>query len=145
MNLEQLTALEDIRLAKARYCRLIDLKQWENLRQSFAQEISLAFYDVRGGVTNEFNDIDHFMSLTSSRLQSARTIHQVHNPEIELISATTASAIWSMEDRIVFPDGVAGPFKSLHGFGHYHEVLQKTGGTWRISRLELRRTILDIR
>lgn len=144
MHLEDFTALEDIRLAKARYCRFIDLKQWDDLRQLFAAEVKLTFRDAEGTLTNVFDNLDTFITLTSSLLQSARTIHQVHNSEIELTSATTARTIWSMEDRIVFPDGVSGPFRSLHGFGHYYETLENTEGKWQIASLDLRRTILEI-
>lgn len=72
------------------------------------------------------------------------TIHQVHNSEIELTSDATAQAIWSMEDRIVYPDNISTSFKSLHGFGHYIESLEKVNGRWVIRTLELKRTILEI-
>jgi SnoaL-like domain len=144
MDLQQLSALESIRQAKARYCRFVDLKQWGSLKQMFAAQVHLAFHDVEGELLYEFTDLEGFIELTASTLHGAQTIHQVHNSEIELSTATTASTIWSMEDRIIFPDGIVGPFKELHGYGHYHETLELKDGEWLIRTLVLKRTILDI-
>lgn len=142
MDLQQLGALEDIRRTKASYCRYVDLKQWDSFRQLFTPDVHLTFHGVDGAVLNEFADLASFVELTANTLRGAQTIHQVHNPEIELTSSTTATAIWSMEDRIIFPDGVEGPFREMHGYGHYHEALELGGGRWLIRRLSLKRTIL---
>jgi hypothetical protein len=70
-------------------------------------------------------------------------VHHVHNPEIELLSATQARAIWAMEDLITFPEGAEALFKTLHGYGHYHETLQKQGNDWKIKGFTLERLRLD--
>jgi SnoaL-like domain len=145
MTLQQLTALEEIRFAKARYCRLIDEKDWSGFRAMFAPQVKLRFHGVDGAPAQEFTDLASFVELTADMLQRARTIHHVHTPEIMLASATTARAIWSMEDRIIFDDGVPGPFRSLHGYGHYDETVEKIGDAWLIRTMDLRRTILTIR
>ncbi|WP_213769099.1 nuclear transport factor 2 family protein [Caballeronia sp. dw_19] len=144
MNLQQLTELENIRQAKARYCRFIDLKQWDSLKQLFAPQAHLAFYGVAGELLYEFSDLEQFIELTAATLHGAQTIHQVHNPEIELTTATTASAIWSMEDYIVFPASNSEGSRSMHGYGHYHETWHHADGDWIITHLELRRTIFEI-
>ncbi|MFZ6644163.1 nuclear transport factor 2 family protein [Undibacterium sp. TJN25] len=144
MDTQQLSALEEIRQAKARYCRLIDHKQWDSLRAMFTQQVQLRFHGTDGALTHEFTERDAFIALTADMLQQAQTIHQVHNPEIELLPADTARVIWSMEDRIIFPDGVPGPFRSLHGYGHYEETLEKHSGDWLIRTMDLTRTILAI-
>lgn len=144
MDLQQLTALEEIRTAKARYCRLIDQKQWDKLREMFAPQVNLRFHGVDGALMYAFTDLAGFIDLTAGMLQRAQTIHQVHNPEIKLTSASTARAIWSMEDRIIFADGVPGPFRSLHGCGHYNDTLEKVDGAWLIRTLHLSRTILNV-
>jgi SnoaL-like domain len=144
MDLQQLKAFEEIRLAKARYCRLIDQKQWDDFRKLFMPEIHLRFHGVDGTLLHEYTVLSDFIEQTANLLKNAQTIHQVHNPEIELTSATTAHAIWSMEDRIIFPDGVTGPFLSMHGNGHYEETLEKVHNRWLIRTLTLTRTILNI-
>ncbi|MDT7813286.1 MAG: hypothetical protein QOJ42_3202 [Acidobacteriaceae bacterium] len=49
-----------------------------------------------------------------------------------------------MENRSTYPDGAIGPFKYLHGCGHYHETLELKNGNWPTEILILRRTILNI-
>ena len=144
MDIEQLVALEAIRSVKARYCRFVDEKQWSDLRQLFAPEVQLTFRGVDGQVLYQFENHDAFVDLTSSLLNNAQTIHQVHNSEITLTSPTTAIAIWSMEDRIICPPDQEGPFKTLHGFGHYHDTFEFFDKAWRIKSIDLSRTILNI-
>jgi hypothetical protein len=144
MDLEQLTAYEEIRLVKARYCRFIDTQQWESFARLFARDVSLTFYDVGGTVLYSFNDFEQFLTSTIEALSNAHSIHQVHNSEIELTSTSSASAIWSMEDRISYTEGAPRSFRSLHGFGHYYETLQFTDGKWLIKSLELKRTFLNV-
>ena len=144
MDLKQLTAFEEIRLVKARYCRFIDTQQWESFARLFAHDASLTFYEVGGSVLHRFTDLERFLASTIETLSNARSIHQVHNSEIQLSTAGSASAIWSMEDRISYTDGVPRSFRRLHGFGHYYETLQFTNGKWLIKTLELKRTFLNI-
>jgi hypothetical protein len=82
--------------------------------------------------------------LTRGFLEGAQSIHHVHNAEIAVVGDDEVSAIWSMEDYIIFPDGDAERPKSMHGYGHYHETWRLAGGDWIITRLELRRTIVEI-
>lgn len=144
MDIHELAAREQIRELKARYCRYVDRKQWRELRQLFAPRASMRFHGADGELLYRFDDPDAFIATTAGALGGARSIHQVHNAEITLTSPTTASAIWSMEDRIECPPGQDGPFKTLHGFGHYHEILEQVDGAWRIASIDLIRTILHI-
>jgi hypothetical protein len=77
--------------------------------------------------------------------EKAVTIHHVHNPDIEMCSAAGARAIWAMEDQVLFPEGVPGPFLSMHGFGFYYEILEKQGTSWKIKSFTLERIKLDFR
>src|SRR6478672_8429973 len=70
---------------------------------------------------------------------SQPTAHQVHTPEIEVTSATTARGIWALQDVVRF-----GPGVTLVGYGHYHETYEKTDGQWRIKTSKLTRLREDI-
>jgi SnoaL-like domain len=63
--------------------------------------------------------VDEFMAYPRNTIgkPSQATVHQVHAPEIELTSATTARGVWALNDvvRLV-------PAVTLHGYGHYHET-----------------------
>jgi hypothetical protein len=55
-------------------------------------------------------------------------------PEITITSPTTARGVWSMEDRVAFPDG-----HEMNAQGHYFEIYEKSGGAWRIKEMYLTR------
>jgi hypothetical protein len=52
-----------------------------------------------------------------------------------------------MEDIITRPENAEVneefPFKSMHGFGHYHAHFVKAGGSWYIAELKQTRLRLD--
>jgi hypothetical protein len=79
------------------------------------------------------------VAFTSKILGSRATVHQVHAPEIELTSATTARGIWALEDVVRLAPGV-----NLRGYGHYHETYEKIDGQWRITSSKLTRLREDI-
>ncbi len=66
-------------------------------------------------------------------------MHQVHAPEIELTSATTAGAVWALEDVVRLAPGV-----NLRGYGHYTETYQKIDGRWLITSSKLTRLREDV-
>ncbi|MNK28378.1 Bile acid 7-alpha dehydratase [compost metagenome] len=138
-----LIAIEEIKQMKARYCRFVDTKQWESLRVLLAVEAKLSFEGQDGEQLYKFDGRDQWIDLTSGVLAKARTVHQVHSPEIEVLSATRAKGIWGMEDIIEMPEGIEAPFKTMHGFGHYYEELEKTDSGWIIISMVLKRTKLN--
>lgn len=67
------------------------------------------------------------------------TVHQVHAPELELTSSTTARGIWALEDLIRFAPGLG-----FRGYGHYHETYGKGADGWRIKSSRLTRLREDL-
>ena len=70
---------------------------------------------------------------------SQATAHQVHAPEIELTSPTTARGVWALQDVVRF-----GPGVTLVGYGHYHETYENIAGQWLIKSSKLTRLREDI-
>lgn len=144
MTPEQSTAYKQIQELKSRYCRLMDTKQWPQWRNVFCDDIVM---DVSDDVPPELgNAITTGLDTVETQLRSfvgdAITVHQVHAPEIELTSATTAKGIWAMSDVVIWPEGVTQPIPgvgSIHGFGHYHEDYKLVDGEWKIAKLKLTR------
>ncbi len=130
---------------KARYCRYVDTKDWAGFANLFAQNPELRFYDENGGLVAGFDAAEEFVALTKAYLTGTKTIHQVHNAEIDVVSEREVRAIWSMEDYLLFPEGDDGRLASMRGFGHYHETWKLEAGEWKIAKIELRRTILEIK
>jgi hypothetical protein len=136
---DELVAIEAIKQLKARYFRSMDIKDWKGMRAVFADSARIALPDDDGSV---HDDIDAFMVMLEDRLGDVTTVHHGHMPEITLTTPTTATGIWAMEDLLRWPDG--GPFRQLHGFGHYHETYENIDGDWLIGTLTLTRLRVDI-
>ena len=129
--------IEAIKQLKARYFRLMDMKDWEGMRQVFADDVYIDTTDSGGRVVEGADD---FMDGLRQVLANAVTVHHGHMPEIELTSSTTARGIWAMEDRVQWSDG-----PELHGAGHYHEEYEKVDGRWYIKKMKLTRLRTDIK
>ena len=128
---------------KARYCRLLDTRDWAGFAALFTEDFELdvsegtALPVIRGRVAA--------VEQIRSSVASARTAHQVHSPEITLTSDNEAQVIWAMQDRVVWPPEQAAQrgFAGLTGYGHYRETYVREGGRWRIRTLRLTRLRLD--
>ncbi|MET3855343.1 nuclear transport factor 2 family protein [Rhizobium sp. OAE497] len=141
---KRLALAETIRTLKARYCRYVDTHQWVEFATLFASKPTIRFFGEDGALLAEFDAVDEFVAVTKAYLSGVKSIHQVHNDEIDIVSETEISAVWSMEDYLIFPNVNDGRPASMHGYGHYHETWRLEGGQWRLAHLELRRTILEI-
>lgn len=132
-NTEKLLEIEAIKQLKARYCRLLDAKDWEGWRTLFADDFHSDTAESGG---KSIVGGDDFVAFVRSALgkPTRATVHQVHAPEIELTSATTATGIWVLEDVVRFGFGL-----NMKGYGHYHERYEKIDGDWRIKYSKLTR------
>jgi 3-phenylpropionate/cinnamic acid dioxygenase small subunit len=144
MMQHNLEVLEEIRDRKAKYCRYLDTKQFDDWERLFCTNAHITFYGPDGEVLLDFNDLTEFSRLTRALFATTRTIHQVHNSEITLIAEGEAHAIWSMEDWHIYSPTKETPAKSMNGYGHYHETWRLVDGLWKIARLELRRINLQL-
>lgn len=137
--------IEQIRDLKARYVRLADTKQWEELAATvLAEDAVLTFRDVDGSLANEVTAAE-FAATIGGRVGDGQPIHHVFSHEITFTGPDTATAIWAMED-LIFHDRAAhpeAPFTSMHGYGHYHETYRRIGGQWRIAGFELTRVRME--
>ena len=128
--------IEAIKQLKARYCRTMDTKDWAAMRRVFTDDVVVDTSASDGGV---MSGADEFMAFLSETLADVVTVHHCHTPEIDVTSATTATGIWAMEDKLRWPDGT-----ELHGYGHYHEVYDKRGDEWLIKQVTLTRLRRDV-
>ncbi|WP_427181535.1 nuclear transport factor 2 family protein [Paenibacillus sp. TC-CSREp1] len=140
-ELEQLLALEQIRNTKARYCRYIDTKAWDELGQVFAPD-AVADFSTEGNPIPVLTGRDTIVQVFRDLVNPAVTVHHVHSAEVEFVSDTEAKVISPMEDWVTFPEGNEN--KSFHGFGHYHETFVKIDGQWCIKHTSLKRLRLDL-
>jgi hypothetical protein len=151
--LERLTAIEEIKQLKSRYLRALDLEDWEMFASVLAPDVSVDF--TQGSPDRSPSDMiprhlregvirgaDQFVQ-TVQRAREARdkegsiSMHHGHTPDIDILSPTTASGVWALEDMVFYPAG--SERKTVHGFGFYDETYVKTGTSWKIASMRLRR------
>lgn len=121
---------------KARYCRLMDTKDWAGYRELFTEDYEL---DVsQAGGPPLIRGREDALQMVLATIEHAITAHQVHTPEIQL-NGDTATGIWAMQDRVIFPNG-----PSITGYGHYTERYVRRDGEWRIAASKLTRLRIDV-
>lgn len=131
-----LCELEAIKQLKARYCRYLDTKRWDDWRRLFTDDF-VSDTSQAGG--KRISGADDFVAFVRHALDKQPTVHQVHAPEITLTSPTTATGVWALEDVVRLAPGV-----NLNGYGHYHETYVKVDGRWLIKTSTLTRLREDI-
>ncbi len=138
-DVAELKAIEAIKSLKAKYCRLLDTKQWDGWRAIFTDDFFSDTTGSRGG--KKIKRADEFVAFVRSVLDDPKkiTCHQVHAPEIELTSETTANGIWALEDLLRVGWGF-----NFQGRGHYHETYEKINGVWLIQSSALTRLREDL-
>ena len=133
-----LLSIEAIKQLKARYCRYLDTKDWAAWRAIFADDFVSDTSEAGGKLIVGADDFVAFTRKGIGRPAQA-TAHQVHAPEIDLTSASTARGVWALQDVVRF-----GPGLSLVGYGHYHETYENIAGQWLIKSSKLTRLREDI-
>ena len=140
--IEKLLAIEDIKNLKARYFRLLDARQWDEWGKLFTPDVVAEFPDDQPGLV--YRSRDEMVGTVASFQSYGVTVHHGHTPEIEILSPTTARAIWAMQDMVSLPEGALSTgFREIRGWGHYHETYAKSAEGWRISSLKLTRLKLE--
>lgn len=145
-DVERLLAIEDIKALKARYFRGVDTQDATVLRAVFADgaETDFRSESPTGDPAFHQHDPDAFVRNTLYMLEGVTTMHLGFMPEIEFLSPTEAQARWPMNDRLWVQEGAPArlPFRTLVGWGCYHDRYRRTGTGWRIVSTRLERTKL---
>ncbi len=147
MSFDPAREIDAICQLKARYFRLMDMKDWAGWADCFTEDVVVR---VDSAVSDGRELVapfplpagrDAFVAQNAETLRGVVTVHHGHMPEITLTSETAASGVWAMEDKLIWRDG-----SRLHGYGHYHETYRREAdGAWRIATLDLTRLRLDHR
>ncbi|MET7395725.1 nuclear transport factor 2 family protein [Dactylosporangium sp. NPDC005572] len=132
---EVLWEIEAIKQVKARYCRLVDLRDWTGVVELFSPDCVFT-HPVHADVTGPRD----FFDRVARRITPGVSVHQVHAPEITLTSATTATGTWALHDYVETDDGAL----RYQGYGFYLDELAKNGeGRWVITSFRQHRLRMD--
>ena len=143
-EIESIFAREEIKALKARYCRLLDTKDWAGLAALFVENAVLDVAQDTGNPPLEGREA--IIAQVRIAVDDAATAHQVHTPEIVFESADRATGVWAMQDRVVWQAGkspLAG-VASITGYGQYHETYQRTAEGWKFAAIRLTRFHVDM-
>jgi uncharacterized protein (TIGR02246 family) len=141
-TIDRLLAIEEIKQLKARYFRCVDTKDWEGFRSVFTSD---AHFDITDDVPGcVLAGADQIVAAVVPPLTGCTSVHHGHCPEIQVLSETTASGIWAMEDMLRWTADSQYPNQTLHGYGHYVEEYRRVNGQWQISSMKLRRLRVDV-
>lgn len=121
---------------KARYCRLLDMKDWNGLADLCTDDFTLEF-EHEGQMTVAKGREAAMKSMRAS-MNTAVTVHHVHSPEIQ-INGDEARVVWAMQDRVIW----GSDRHSIIGYGHYHERWVKQKGEWKVASVRLTRLHVD--
>jgi hypothetical protein len=145
-EVERLSAVDEIKQAKARYFRGVDTSDADLVRSILAEDCVL---DYMGCCTDPASGRDFFPAMNvvmrgrgswsddGFAKMGIVSTHHGHNCEIVFTSDTTADVIWSMTDRLFMPAG--GPYAAMIGYGYYYETYAKTAAGWQIKTLRIKR------
>ena len=138
MTPDDLVELELIKRVKYRYMRAIDQKRWDDLAEVFTDD---AVAEYSGGkYSYQGRDAIIAFLRTNMGAETFHSAHRVHQPEIDLTSATTAVGTWAMDDVVVMTDWDL----TVQGAAFYEDEYRKVDGAWRISRTGYKRTYEEL-
>ena len=148
-ELEALRATEEIRNLQARYARYADEKRWKDLASLFKEEATFKSINPAGDTVAEMVGREEIQRrLGEVDGPGTVLIHQLFTAEFEILTPSTAKAVWAMAD-LIFRDGesttaAAGlpTFTVMRGWGHYHNEYERTASGWLISDSRQTRTRL---
>ena len=139
-RIQALEDIEAIKRLKYKYLRCLDTKQWDEMAETFAKDATSAYAD--GELS--FKGRDAIMAfLRESALAKApgmHGVHQVHHPEIEFTSPTTARGTWALYNYLLHKGDNSG----LRLCAFYHDEYVKIGGDWRIKSTGYKRVFEEV-
>lgn len=132
---KRLQTLEDVQAImqlKHRYFRLLDHKQWPELRTCFTDDVE-THYESGHYQFSGIDDVMRFLSESLDGLQGGGrfALHLGHHPEIEVFSPTEARGLWTLHAPIL----ERGPGRAGWQDSFYEDEYRKENGLWRISRI----------
>jgi hypothetical protein len=121
-----LQEIEAIKRLKYTYCRCLDEKRWEEMAACLAADATAAYSDGQYSFTGR----DAIMRFLRDALAGHHMItsHRVHQPEIDLTGATTATGTWALDDVVIETKANV----VIRGAAFYHDEYVKIDGQWRI-------------
>ena len=119
--------IEQIKRLKYRYCRCIDMANLAELRELFTADAGVCY--VGGSYRFEVRGREQIIeSIAMAFHAEAVAVHNVHHPEIDIVSPTEASGTWYLRDWFLDLRNQ----RITDGTALYHDRYVKQNGVWLI-------------
>ena len=136
-KMQRFEDIEAIKRLKYKYLRTLDSKLWDELAECFTEDATTAY----GEGKHSFQGRDAIMKFLKESLNPTMiSMHQCHDPEIELTSDTTATGIWGLQDYLIMTQAN----RSLTGTAFYHDEYVKVNGEWKIKHTGYERILEEL-
>ena len=116
--------IEAIKKLKAKYFRCVDKKLWDEMEEVWVED-AVANYGMGIELLQGIKAIIEFLKKNLGR-DSMISVHQGHNPEIEITSDTTDRGVWVLNDRLIIQT-----IATLNGWRYYEDEYVKVNGEWK--------------
>lgn len=127
--------LREVTALKTQYCNLLDSKDWHAWANLFTADAAMQVGPSPDAVVRGREKIH---ALLARQLRKATTVHQARAPEVMQEGDDRVRVVWAMNDR------VQTPLYLLEGAGFYEDHYVRTAGGWKIARVRLHRTKVDL-
>jgi len=130
--------IEAIKRLKYKYLRCLDQKLWDELADCFVDDATSAY----GGGKYSFEGRDEILEFLRDAMgaDTFHSSHQVHQPEIDLTSETTATGIWALQDIVIDTKWEI----TIRGAAFYEDKYVKQDGAWKIQHTGYRRIYEEV-
>jgi hypothetical protein len=149
-DIARLAAIEEIKVAKGRYLRLIDTRDYDALTDVLTVDMSFDATDAirvtpvggepEGPLGQVVSGRDAVIAFFRESLAGVTSTHHGHCHEVTIDSDTEAHGIVAMEDELRALDRKT---RYTHGMGHYHERYRLEDGRWKIASIRLTRLFVE--
>ena len=140
----KLVAIEEIQQLKARYFRMMDLRDWQGMGETFTRD---ALFDYTVGLQVPAPDgtppapdgpvwrgRETIMDMAKQVYAETTSVHHGHCHEVSIDSPTEAHGVIAMESWSRGPDRTT---KIGRTRGHYVETYRHEDGAWRIAETKV--------
>jgi hypothetical protein len=130
-------SIEEIRQVKYRYLRCVDLKLWDEIGDTLAEDATLDYGRTAYGKQLEIAGRPEIVAFFRTKFgPDTLTSHTAGQPEIT-IEGDTAAGMWSFRDTLL----ATRHRMLIAGAGFYHDRYERgADGFWRITRTGYVRT-----
>ena len=131
-RIQRLEDIEAIRYLQAKYQRCLDIRDFDGISECFASDVVSSYGNGEMSYVGSENVIAFLKSVMTIDMPSA---HMIHGGEIDILSTTTATAKWYLQDFLINKaHGV-----NIHGAAIYENGYEKVNGVWKIKTIGYKR------